>query len=144
MKKHLYPLLLAAVFLIGVMGHLILRPEKAEESPYTFTFCVENVNNILLYSVPNVGDTLSLYGADAAITALTHTPSLFTERREGELVTRESVLRSDLSFTLLLPACEQNGRLSVSGKPLFLGDTVTLLGTQFSLSARFVGFSPCF
>ena len=144
MKRRLYPLFLAFVFLIGVTGHLLLRPKEEALSPYSLTFCTENVNNILLYSLPKEGERLSVLGIDATLLSCSHTPSVLRERHSGEALTRASRLYSTLTLTLTLPASEQNGRLSLGGKALFLGDTVTLVGENFSLPARFAGFCPDF
>ena len=144
MKKRLFPLLLLLVFLAGVAGHLLLRPEKEETRPYTLTFSMENVNNILLYSMPKEGDTLFLMGSKATLLSLSHTPRVLHERSSGETVTRHSRLYSAVTLTLAISASEQNGRLSVGGKALFLGDTVTLLGKNLSLPARFTQFRPDF
>ena len=142
--RRLYPLLLLAVFLIGCLGHLLLRPKEEVSSPYYVTFSSENVNNLLLYSLPNLGETLCFSGISGRVTHISHAPCTLFARREGESISYVSLLYSDLKITLSVSASQKNGRLSIEGKPLFLGDNVTLLGTHFSLSARFSEFVAAF
>ena len=141
MKRRIYPLLLAAVFLIGCVGHLLLRPKPEETGFYDLSFCSENVNNVLLLSMPTVGDTLAFSGCEGVLLSVAHTPHVLYGRREGEPLSHPSSLASDVTFCLRIPAGEANGRLSVGGKPLFIGDVISLSGANFSIHARFMGFS---
>ena len=83
MKRRLYPLLLLAVFLLGCLGHLLLKPKKEALFPYFVTFTSENVNNLLLYSLPNVGDALSFSGVSGEVLEIYHTPTTLHLRSEG-------------------------------------------------------------
>ena len=144
MKRRLYPLLLLAVFLLGCLGHLLLKPKKEALFPYFVTFTSENVNNLLLYSLPNVGDALSFSGVSGEVLEIYHTPTTLHLRSEGETHARTSRLFSNVTLRLRIAAGEVGGRLTVGGAPLFLGDTVTLSGSRFTLSARFTGFRADF
>ena len=142
--RRLYPLLLLAVFLIGCLGHLLLRPKSEAIFPYYVTFCSENVNNLLLYSLPEEGETITFLEVSGKITHISHAPSILSSRRDGESIRRASLLYSDIKITLSVSASQKDGRLSFGEKALFLGDSVTLSGKQFALSARFTEFRAAF
>lgn len=140
MKRRIYVLLLFAVFLAGCLGHLLLQPKKEALSAYNLTFKAENVNNLLLFSFPEVGDTLHILETPCELLEVKCTPASLCARKDGETLSRSSRLFSTVTLRMRTKAHEANGRLSLGNTALFLGDTVTLSGEHFSLSARFTGF----
>ena len=137
MKKRLFSLLLLAVFLIGCLGHLYLRPRTAEEFPYQLTFCSKNVNNLLLYAVPKEGETITVAGAEAVVLRTFFAPTTLSARQRGETLHRPSSLSSDVTLTLKAYGHEQGGCFYLGTQLLSLGACVVLKGQNFALSASF-------
>ena len=137
--KRLYPLFLAAVFLFGCLGHLLLQPKKEAGPPAVLSFSAENVNNLLLYSFPAEGTTLTLLGTECTLLEISHSGTILRARQGGRETARTSLLFSTVSIRVKAEVREKEGRLFVGEAPLFWGDTVTLLGENFSFSARFAG-----
>ena len=144
MKKHLYPLLLLAVLLLGCVGHLLLRPKEVPETPYFAAFRIENANNLLLYSLPEAGDRLAFFDVSGTILEIAHTPHTVRGRSEGELLSRPSTLFSELTVTLLVQGHEKEGRFYLGERLLTLGEEVILSGENFSVCAHFVSFKTGF
>ena len=144
MKRRVYPFLLVAVFLLGCLGHLLFRPKPPASAPCLLTLEVENANNLLLYSLPDVGDTVCISGISGKIVQAESTPRTLYERERGELFSRSSLFTSNVTFKVKVDASMKDGRLSLGAAPLFLGDTVTLSGNNFSFSARLREFSANF
>ncbi len=143
-KRYLYPLFLVCVFLIGALGHWLTKPVQVEERVYVLTFYSENVNSLLLYELPKEGDTLFFLDTSCTVLGAAHTPRTLYGRHEGSLLSRSSLLFSDVTFTVSARAHERNGRLTIGERPLPIGEEIVLYGENFSLRARFTGFSAGF
>lgn len=137
--KRLYPFFLAAVFLFGSLGHLLLQPKKEAGTPMVLSFSAENVNNLLLYSFPAKGTTLTLFDTECTLWEMAHSGTVLRTRQSGRETTRASLLFSTVVIRVKAEVREKEGRLFVGETPLFWGDTVTLVGENFSISARFTG-----
>lgn len=144
MKRRVFPFLLVSVFAIGCLGHLLLRPKPPASTPCLLTLEVENANNLLLYALPDVGDTVCISGGTGEVLQVTSAPRTLYEREQGTLLSRPSLFTSSVTFTVKVDAVLKDGRLSLGTSPLFLGDTVTLSGNNFSFSAHLRDFSANF
>jgi len=60
------------------------------------------------------------------------------------LLSHDSLLFSDVTFTVSAYAHEKNGRLSLGERSFPIGEETVLRGENFSLCARFTGFSAGF
>ena len=139
MKRRLYPFFLLAVFLLGCVGHLLSRPKTVEEVPYTATFYLENVNSLLLYSLPKEGDVLRFLDTSGRLLRLSHEQETLYERDEGRLLSSPSLLHARVTLRLSVFAHEKDGRLYLGEKLLTVGEEVVLSGENFSVSAHFGG-----
>lgn len=137
-------LLLTAIFLVGCLGHLLLRQHPPEEVPCTLTFEAENVSGFLQFSLPEAGAHVTLLDTPAEVWEVTWEPSVLYSRQGERLCTRPGILCAHLTVRVRANASVREGELSLGEKRLFLGDTVTLSGDHFAVSAHFTGFSVDF
>ncbi len=143
-RKARYALFLLFVFISGVLGHLLLRPAPPKEQPYTLTLRTDALPALLFYSLPAVGTTLSLEGTDATLLACRAQGATLHFRHGGTLHTRRATLSERFTFTLTLPAHEQNGRLYLGTRGIAVGEDLRLSGQNFALFARILAYEPSF
>ena len=144
MKRTVYFFVLFAVFVSGVLGHLLLRPTPPSEKFYTVTLKTDAVCALLLSSLPEAGEVLSLSGCRATLLSCEKEPHILYFRREGKLLSRPSTLSVCLSFTLRVAAHEQNDRLFLGTRGVSIGEKMPLSGQNFVISALFLGYEPSF
>ena len=143
-KKLLFPFILLSVFLFGCLGHRLTEPPRTQETPYSLTFCAENVNNLLLYELPKEGEVIRFGDTNSTVLKVTYIPHKLYARKDGALLSGDSLLLSDVTFTLSARAHEKNGRLMLRERSRPIGEEITLCGENFSLRARFSDFSAEF
>ena len=144
MKRYLFSLFLALVFLVGVLGHLYAHADPPKEVPYAITLKVDRADGLLLYALPETGARLTLLGKEATLLSVAHTPTRLYERREGVLVSYPSALVFSLTLRVKMDAHERDGRIYFGEKQVALGDELSLGGKNFSIRARFTEISAYF
>lgn len=137
-------LVLTAVFLIGVIGHILLRTPKEEAMETEITLAVEGVSAFLSPSLPHAGDRVTLLSEQGVLTAVRCCERLLVGRESGATVARPSTLTRNLTLTLRLPAHVREGRLYVGDRMLLMGDSIPLSGENYGFSARLTAFTPLF
>lgn len=140
-KSLLFPLFLAFLFLFGCVGHWIGKPQAEEESFYTLTLIHDNVNNALLSSLPQEGETLFFGEAACTLSGIEVAPTLLYFRDKGRMRQTESRLCSAVTFSITVAAHCKDGRLFLGARQLPLGECDILSGENFALSVIFRGIS---
>ena len=144
MKKKLFSLLLLCAFLLGAIGHILLRPAPIPEQTYTLVFRSQALTANLRPSLPKEGAILFVNGRAATLTQKTVTPFLLYGHENGQEAIRKSLLSDTVFFTVSVKAHQKDGRLYLGERMLLVGDEVTLSGENFRISAVLWDFQTVF
>ena len=144
MKKYLFPLLLLCAFLLGGIGHIILRPAPVSEQDYALILRAEKVSANLRFSLPEEGTHLFVDGRSATLIRMTIAPALLHTHENGREISRPSLLFDTIFFTISVKAHQKDGRIYLGDRMLLVGDSVTLSGKNLRISAPLWDFRTVF
>lgn len=144
MKKYLFPLLLLCAFLLGGVGHILLRPAPVAEQDYTLVFRAEKLTANLRFSLPKEGARLFIDERPATIKETVTLPAPLYSRENGSEESRPSLLYDTIFFTLSVKAHQKEGRLYLGDRMLLVGDTVALSGENLRIYAVLWDFRTVF